>query len=133
MGLFGSQPRVSECGAIIDIGSGSVGVAIVYSENITEKVHIIWSHREYLLMKEQPDMDTALRNMSTTLVNALLELGSNGQKALHAFNPSLHITTVQTAICAPWSHTVTKSIQYEKEHPFTVDQILVSDLVAGAA
>jgi cell division ATPase FtsA len=71
--------------------------------------------------------------MSTTLVNALLELGSNGQKALHAFNPSLHITTVQTAICAPWSHTVTKSIQYEKEHPFTVDQKLVSDLVAGTA
>lgn len=132
MGLFGTQSKPSECGAVIDIGSGSVGVAIVYSENVTEKVHIIWSHREYLLMKEQPDIDTALRNMSTTLVNALLELGSNGQKALYAFDPSLRITAVQTAICAPWSHTITKSIHYEKEHPFVVDQKLVSDLVASA-
>ncbi len=132
MGLFGTKNDVNECGVTIDIGSGSVGIAIVYSENITEKLHVIWSHREYILLKDHADTDEMIRNMSATIMNALLELGSTGAKALYAFNPTLRMKTVQVAICAPWSHTVTKSISYEKEHPFVVDEKLIDDLVGGA-
>lgn len=132
MSLFSVKPLLNECGVVIDVGSASVGIAIVYSQNIDEKMEVIWSHREYELIKDKPDTKTAVKDISTVIVNAMLELGSNGLKAVHQYDPKMPIRYVQVALCAPWAYTVTKAINYENEHPFEVTRDLVEELVATA-
>jgi hypothetical protein len=132
MSLFRAKTKESECGIVIDIGSASVGVAIVSSVNINEKMEIIWSHREYERIKDVPDTADSLRDICTVLVNALLELGSNGLKTLHQYDPKLSLRYAQVAICAPWAHTVTKTITFEDEHPFEVTPSLIDQLVSSA-
>lgn len=132
MSLFSPKLLPVECGAVIDIGSGSVGVALVVSNNVTDEMEIIWSHRDHMLIKDSAHAEESLRDICTTTINALLELGSNGMKALHAFDPSVHVRHVQVAICAPWSYTVTKTINYESEHPFEVNRQLIAQLVETA-
>ncbi len=132
MSLFSVKPLLNECGIVIDVGSASVGVAIVYSENIDQKMEVIWSHREYELIRDVKGDAESVKEISTVLVNALLELGSNGLKAVHQYDPKLPIRYVQVAICAPWAYTVTKTINFEDEHPFEVDKELIGELVKNA-
>lgn len=120
------------CGAVIDVGSGSVGIAIVVSDAQSGTLEIVWSHREYMLIKDVRDDHGLLKDINTTLVNTLLELGSNGLKSLHAFDQSLSIETLEVALSAPWSYTVTKKIQYENEEEFEVTKTLLEDLIESA-
>jgi hypothetical protein len=132
MALFGKNSPQSECGIVIDIGSGSVGIAIVYSENIVERMEVIWYHREYARITDERKPSEALKDISTVLVNALLELGSNGLKTAHSYDPGLAIRYVQVALSAPWAYTVTKTINYEDEHPFLVDEHMIKELLSAA-
>lgn len=119
-------------GVLVDIGSGSVGVAIVKSELTKESPEIIWSYREYIQIKDIEDTKETLKLINTAIVNAFLELGSIGTKVMRDSDPTLKITDVQAAISAPWSYTVTKSITYSGEHPFDIDENTVESLVTTA-
>jgi hypothetical protein len=132
MALFSKGSPESECGIVIDIGSGSVGIAIVYSENIAERMEVIWYHREYARISDERTQSEAQKDISTVLVNALLELGGNGLKTAHSYDPKLAIRYVQIAFSAPWAYTVTKTIQYEDEHPFLVDEHMIKELLVAA-
>ncbi len=131
MSFFKEKSGV-RCGAIIDIGSGSVGVAIVVSNDIAKTLDIVWSHREYMLIKKKVDTDQLLKEIHTTLINAFLELGNTGIKALREFNPELSITEIQTTQSAPWSHTISQKITYSDEKPFVINASLLSQLTEKA-
>jgi hypothetical protein len=132
MKLFSSKTLQSECGVVIDIGSGSVGIAIVMSPAEVGDMEIVWSHREYKLIKDTATKQEAIKELNTTLVNALLELGSNGLKTLHTAYPKVVPKYVQVAISAPWSYTITKTIQFEDEKPFEVSASMLDQLVETA-
>lgn len=132
MSLFNLDTPIIRCGAIIDIGSGSVGVAIVVSNTVTGNLTIVWSHRIHMLIKEHQNKEELEKEINTTLVSALLELGSSGVKALYSFDPKLSITHIQSAVCAPWSYTVTKTIHYEDDKKFEVTEQLIDQLVETA-
>jgi hypothetical protein len=127
MSLF-KKNNTMRCGAIIDIGSGSVGVAIVVSNDITKTLDIVWSERQYMLIKKKANESELLNEINTTLVTAFLELGSSGLKALHAFNPKLSIDEIQTTLSAPWSHTISQNITYTDEKPFIINEELFIQL-----
>jgi hypothetical protein len=131
MSFFKEKQQV-RCGAIIDIGSGSVGVAIVVSNDIAKTLDIVWSHREYMLIREYADTDQTLKEIHTTLITAFLELGNTGIKALHAFDPELTITEIQSTQIAPWSHTISQKISYTDEKPFIINTQLLSQLAEKA-
>ena len=128
--MFGFNSRASkrQCGVIVDIGSGSVGIAIVFSDADTVKPEVIWSHREYVPIKDVDTIEIPLKEISTSVVNAFLNLGSAGMKALHDHPDKLSVSTVQASISAPWTYTVTKSINYSDDHPFEVDSELLQEL-----
>jgi cell division ATPase FtsA len=132
MSLFSSTAEEDDYGVVIDIGSASVGISIVLSHNLEESILVIWSYREYGLIKDTAHEKESLKDINTALVNALLELGNSGLKALYEHSHKIAINYVQVAICAPWSYTVTKTIHYEDEHPFKVDDELIAELVATA-
>lgn len=130
MSLFNGQDNIHNSGIVVDIGGGSVGIAIV--EDTEEETEIIWSHREYMLIKDDASAHAILKEMHTTLVNAFLELGSTGLKVARDHQPAIDIRHLQIAISAPWTQTITKHIQFEDLSGFTVTSEVLKSLVTTA-
>jgi cell division ATPase FtsA len=132
MSLFSLKKSTERTGVIIDIGSGSVLVAVVVSDRTKEKPLVVWSHREQAPLRNIDSVDQAAKSVMTSLINALLKFDGEGRKALYEFNKKTVIDEVQCAICAPWSYTVSKRISYTQEEPFSVTKSLITELVGTA-
>lgn len=132
MGFFSKKPKEREAALVVDIGSGSVGLAIIVSDILEERPTVVWTHREFSLIKEVDSITWSLREINTTLVNAFLRLGSDGLKVLRELPDPLPITALQVVICAPWTYTVSKTVHYTEEHPFTITETLVDELADAA-
>lgn len=130
-GLNSSVPK-TQCAAIIDIGSGSVGATIIVSNIHNPKPEMIWSHREYVLIKDIDSTEVPLKEITTSLVNIFLQIGNDGLKKLHDVDSHLEITTVQVTVSAPWTCTVTKTINVSDAHPFLVNTELIEELSKAA-
>lgn len=57
-------------------------------------------------------------------------LDAEGRKALYDFDEKAVITELQCSICAPWSYTVTKHINYKQESAFTISEDLLEELIS---
>lgn len=120
-------------GAIVDVGSGSVGVAIVVSDPLEKGPIIIWTHRENISRRDHANLDVVEKDITTALVNAVLELGSNGTKALRKHDSKAAVKFVQVAISAPWSFTVSRTVTLAHEESFTVNQSILEELAEKAS
>jgi hypothetical protein len=118
----------THCGVVVDVSSGSVGVALVVINRGTREDKIIWSHREYSLLRTSSTLAESERKIKTTIINAFLELGSSGLKALHTFEPTLRVQKLLVSIAAPYEYTTTKLVHLVEEKGFTVDKKLLKDL-----
>jgi hypothetical protein len=119
-------------GAILDIGSGSVGVAIVASDPTEKYPEIIWSHRERMLFRDTDVIEDASKHITTALLNTMLMLGSEGLIVLQEHERGASIDTIQVAISAPWSYTITKSVSYSNDEPFEITKKLIAELIEAA-
>lgn len=117
---------------IIDIGSGSVGVALVISNANQSKPQIVWTKREFVIIKDMPNTEVPLKEITTSLINIFLQIGSEGLKKLHDVDRSLKITDIQVHISAPWTYTVTKTVNFTDEHSFFVTKDFINELSATA-
>jgi cell division ATPase FtsA len=132
MSLFSFEKNRTRVGAIVDIGSGSVLVAIVVSKSNEAEPTIVWSHREEAPLRHVDSITESAKSVLTSLVNALLKFDSEGRRALYEFNKSLSLSEIQVTLSAPWSYTVAKSINYKQETDFKISNELVEELVRNA-
>lgn len=132
MSLFSLRKSTERIGTIIDIGSGSVLVAIVVSKSEKAEPIIVWSHREHAPLRNIESIEQSAKSVLTALVNALLKFDAEGRRALYEYNKSTKIPEVQCCISAPWSYTVTKSINYSQGEEFLVTKNLIEELVRTA-
>ena len=132
MSLFSFSGSSERIGAIIDIGSASVLVSIVSSVEGKASPHIIWSHREHAPLRNIDSLDQSSKAVMTAMMNALIKLDSEGRRALHEFNRGTKINVLQCTIAAPWSYTVTKTINYSQEEPYQITDNLVEELLRTA-
>lgn len=128
MPLFNIGRTAERYGAIIDIGSGSVLVAIVHSHPKHEHPQIVWSHREHAPLRNIDSIDQSEKAVMTALVSASMSLDAEGRRALYEYDEKAKLTELQCSIAAPWSYTVTKTINYTQEEEFTVSKDLIEDL-----
>lgn len=119
-------------GLVVDVGSGSVGAALVSSDPSQKNPQIIWSHRERMAIKRETDLPNTAKNITAALVNCLLSVSSEGMKALKEHNKKASLKTIQIAISAPWSYTVNKTVSYSKEEPYEITKKLVRELTQVA-
>lgn len=131
MGLL-SKNSHHNYGVIIDIGSGSVLVAIVASDRSKSHPEIIWSKREYAPLKQIDSISQSAKNVMTSLINALMLLDSEGRKVFREKTGKNKLPETQISIAAPWSYTVTKSISYRHDEPFTITKDLIEELLRTA-
>jgi len=133
MSLFSTKSSSSiRYGAVIEIGSGSVLVSIVQSDQAAKHPDIIWSKREYSPRQKEATALTSAKGVMTALVNAVMLVESEGVPSLHTKNPHAKLTTTQVSITAPWSYTISKVINYTEEKPFTVTSALLNKLQIAA-
>lgn len=119
-------------GAIVDVGSGSVGIAIVASDPTQQYPEVVWSHRERMVLRESASLDDSAKHITTALLNAMLTLGSEGLRALREHEKGASIDVIQVAISAPWSYTITKTVSYNQKKPFVITKKLVRELIETA-
>jgi len=129
MSFFSRRNDTDTYGALFDIGSGSVMVAIVHSHKHNPHPHILWSHREHVPLRDITSLEQASKSVMTALINAAMELDTVGRKVLAVHQPGARISQLQSSICAPWSYTVTKTINYTQENPFTITNALIEELI----
>jgi hypothetical protein len=132
MGFFSRTAASTETILVVDIGSGSVGLALVVSRDGEAQPEILWTHREYSLIKEVASATWSLREINTAIINAFLKFNTDGLRVLTAHPEKLSIETLQLTISAPWTYTITKTINYSEATPFTVTDSLVEELADTA-
>lgn len=129
MSLFGIGSNKDRYGVIIDVGSGSVLTAIVHSCAHEKHPNILWAHREQVPLRNIDSLEQSAKALVAALIDASMLLDSEGRKALHKINPSAKLSEVQCGISAPWSYTITKTINYKQDEPFIVSDDLINDLL----
>jgi cell division ATPase FtsA len=132
MSLFHPVGNPVRFGIIVEIGSGSVLVAVVRSEQGQQHPDIIWSNREYIKRRTEHDLSTTAKDILTSLMNAVLLAQSEGRAALERNTPGATLNHIQVSITAPWSYTITKVISYSEEKTFTISHALITSLMEAA-
>lgn len=132
MAFFSGNKSNLDYAALVDIGSGSVLVAIVLSDKNKKHPEIIWSKREYTTLRNIDSLSQSAKNVMSSLVNAMMILDGEGMKVLREKTGVKKLTDIQVTIAAPWSYTVTKSITYNHERTFSVTDELVEELLRTA-
>lgn len=132
MGFFGDSNSTIRYGAMIDIGSGSVLVSIVKSDQAKSYPEIIWAKREYAPLRKGRSLEDSAKNVMASLVNALMLLDSEGRKVFTEITGKHKLPETQVTIAAPWSYTITKNITYGHKEPFTVSEELIEELLRTA-
>jgi hypothetical protein len=127
---LGNKKSSTTYGAIIDIGSGSVGVGIVESDHTEPLPKLIYTHRELMrINQEQVDREEKLRQMRETFFSAGLALSTDGLKELTSYNKNARIRRILVTVSSPWAHTVSRKISYTHEKPVKVSRSLIENLV----
>jgi cell division ATPase FtsA len=132
MSLFSFKGSDTRIGAIVDIGSASVLVAVVASKQSDPYPQIVWSHREHAPLQNVESLDQSAKAVMTSLMNALLVFDTEARKALYEYDKRAEISELQCSISAPWSYTVTKTINYKQDEPFVITENLIAELVRTA-
>ncbi len=132
MGLFSRTAEETLAALIVDIGSGSVGLAIAVSTRGDARPTVIWTHREYSLIKDIDATTWSLREINTAIINAFLKFSSDGLRSLREHPEKLTLDTLQLTICAPWTYTITKTINYSEPTPFIITDSLIEELADTA-
>lgn len=128
MSLFGSKKSTCRYGVIIDIGSGSVLTAIVRSDPSKLHPDILWAHREHAPLKNIDSLEQSSKAVMTALMNSAMKVDSEGRAALRNIAPNAKLSELQSGIAAPWSYTVTKTINYNQDSGFTITEELIDEL-----
>ena len=118
-------------GLLVDIGSGSVGLAVCQSADQTQP-NIIWSHREHVPLREIESVGDSSKAIVTTLMHMMMEFEGVGRTALNQHQQGAKITTVQATVAAPWAYTTTRTVKFEQDEPFEITKDLVADLASAA-
>lgn len=119
-------------GVIIDVHSGSVGIALVFVESPEKDPEILYAHREHIKIVEKPDTEGLVRALRQDLFAASLQFSQNGLEALKNHDPHGKVGKVLLVCGAPWAQTATRFIQVEDKEPFLVTEEKVQALVLEA-
>lgn len=126
---FGSRGNMPIYGVLFDIGSGSVGAAIVESHPERTLPTLIYSTRSSLRVSTE---EQDVRRVREALLAASLTLSQEGQAALRAHNTKAKISRMLVTCGSPWAYTLARNVSYENDESFKVTKSLLHDLAESA-
>ena len=117
---------------LIDIGSGSVGVALIECDEDFKKPLILYTHREDIRFGKEKNAETLIHSLKEALLAATLEFSGEGNKILREHNPHATIDHIDVLYASPWSEVVTRAISFEKKDPFKLTQRFIDNIITEA-
>ena len=126
---FGSRQGSPAYGVILDIGSGSIGAAIVESNPEQTLPTLIYRNQTSLRISAEAH---DIRRVREALLATALTLSQEGLAALRNHNPRAKITRILVTCGSPWSYTIARNVSYENDEPFKVTKNLIHDLAETA-
>jgi len=117
---------------LIDIGSGSVGAAIVEEDGEEKKPLIIYAYRENIRVTRKKTPEEFVRILKEALLAATLEIASAGMRALQSHDTRGRIGRIEVMYASPWSEVITRIIAVEHKEPFKVTDAFVASLIDEA-
>jgi hypothetical protein len=133
MSLFGRNEDDASYGVLIDISSGSVGIAIVESDPQKQAPAVIYAERTSMRITKHGAEETEnIRRIKETLFSSSLTVSQDGMKALLEHDPHARLTKMYVTCSTPWSYTTARSIYFENDEPMKVTSDVVSDLIKSA-
>lgn len=129
MSLFKRAGTHKEVVCIIDVGSASVGAALVAFSD-TSVPEVLFTTRKSLPISEHPHSDRLLASTSTLLKEALASVEKEGIPRLHALNiQKKGIEHILCVLASPWYVSQTKVFRVERKTPVTFSRAFVDDLL----
>lgn len=127
---FSGVAHKPEYGVLIDISSGSVGVAIVSSLPNSPEPTLLYRHRNS--MRVTTHGTEGIRRVRETLFSTALILSQEGMSILGQHDPHARISRLFVTCSAPWAHTMSRSVYYESDKPFKITTAVMNDLIESA-
>lgn len=120
-------------GALIDIGSGTIGVALVASDLGKQLPTIIYQSRTTMRVGKHTGADREnIRRVREMLLTASLTLGDAGLSALRNIDPHATVSELCVTVSSPWSYTIVHNVEFKDDDPFRVTPAILQDLVESA-
>ncbi|HEU4677547.1 MAG TPA: hypothetical protein VFS75_02405, partial [Candidatus Paceibacterota bacterium] len=127
--LFDRSGTKTTYGALIDVASGTIGIAIVASDAVKKLPEIIYENR--IDMRVGKRAAAEIRRVREMLLSASLSF-SEGFASLRAIDPRARVSSLSVTVAAPWSYTVTNAVEYKDDAPFKITPTMLRDLVDSA-
>ena len=124
------KSRKSSAVVVVDIGSESIGAAIVDFSQALKKPRMVYSHREPIKHSKNEDPKLRLRSMREALLASTLELSNTGVKVLSSYERSLSIDRVFVVCGVPWSKTIVRFTHFKDEKPFAATKEYTARVMA---
>ncbi len=122
----------TELGAVFDIGSSSIGVALVKFEDGVPP-HIVYTHREHMPYRDTVDPERFLSDMILTLGTAHSRLHKEGLAHLKFTEYGNHrVKRALYAFSSPWAASQTKIASVHYTDPTEITEELVRTIIASA-
>ena len=130
-GLSGSSKKATY-GVLIDVGSGSIGVAIVSSNERKKLPEILFTHRIKMRPGDTSNTADYMRRMREALFSASLILAKEGLGMLREYDKTGKISRILVTCSSPWAETISRKVTYTHDSPFKVTDNLLEELVKNA-
>ena len=130
MGLFSKSGNkgTPEVIAIFDVGSGSIGAALVTISR-QELPNMLWSVRKPITFQGNINFDQLTKTMLSTLLDVALELQSKGLPLLSKSTGSKRLSDVMFSFASPWYSMQAKAFKIDKDEPFALTPQFIKNLI----
>lgn len=126
---FGSKRNNGTYGVVFEVGSGSVGGAIISSSPLVAEPVILFTTREFIPFKQIGPTGNISKRLLTVFLALALEIDSQ----LTNFIPkNTKLDSLVVNFTAPWSHTRSNTYTYEADQPFVVTKNLMENIKTTA-
>lgn len=130
---FGRHTHGPLYGALVDIGSGTIGIAVVESDLSKKLPTIIYQNRVTMRVgKSTKGGEENLRRVREMLLSVSLMLSEEGYAALRAIDPKARIGELCVTVSSPWSRTIVHNVTYKEDEPFRITPAILKDLIESA-
>jgi hypothetical protein len=133
MFLFGNDRKNPVYGALFDVGSGTVGIAVCEFDRTKKLPHIVFARRfEMRFSSKSTRKETVLRKVRETILSSSLVLQQEGLKALKKYKKHAKISNLFVTCSSPWSYNLARTVEYRDDDDFKISQSIIDDLVSSA-
>lgn len=133
--MFSFRHDTSETvyGVLIDVSSGTVGVAIVASVPGEKFPKLLYTHRVTMrVTKHGAEKSENIRRVREALFSAVLTLSQEGIQVLNEYDTRALLKKVYVTCSAPWSYTIARTVNFQSDTPVKVTDAILDDLEQSA-